>query len=453
MKKIRLTAAIFASRMTSMLCKMLGKNGASVPGKIARKICPDILSLLSKQVKGDIIAVCGTNGKTTTSNLLYSILKAQGYSVVCNSTGANLIDGICYCFIEKSNLWGKLKADFAVLEVDEATSAKVFPEVLPDKMLITNLFRDQLDRYGEIDATVGYIKKALELSPDTELILNGDDPLCAQFGKLPNRKSKYICVDENANVSVNEVREGQFCAFCGEKLNYEYYHYSQLGKYSCPGCGFMRPEPDFRVHGIELSDGIGFTMDYFGKSKKFAVPYRGFYNIYNIALSYAAAYLAVGDDVKNAGEVYSAYQPQVGRMEEFNIDGKTVVLNLSKNPAGFNQTIAAFANDTKEKVLLIGVNDNAGDGKDVSWIWDVDFERLNTIGAKKIVISGIRVDDLAVRLKYAGIAEDKFEIKYSLDEAANALLSQNCENCYALVNYTVVYKLQEILKELEKKNG
>lgn len=453
MKNIRLTAAILASRMTSLLCRLIGKNGASVPGKIARKICPDILSLLAKQVKGDIIAVCGTNGKTTTCNLLYNLLSSQNYKVVCNSTGANLIDGICYCFIKEASVFGKLKADFAVLEVDEATSPKVFPQVLPDKMLITNLFRDQLDRYGEIDATAGYIKKALELSPDTELILNGDDPLCAQFGKLPDRKSKYICVDEDAGVSVNEVREGQFCVFCGEKLNYEYYHYSQLGKYSCPGCDFKRPEPDFKVHDIKLSDGISFTMDYFGKSKKFVVPYRGFYNIYNIALSYAAAYLAIGDDVKNAGEVYGAYEPQTGRMEEFKIDGKTVVLNLSKNPAGFNQTIAAFASDKDEKVLLIGINDNAGDGKDVSWIWDVDFERLNTIGAKKIVIAGIRVDDLAVRLKYAGLDRDKIEIKYSLDEAADAMLNQDCDKCYALVNYTVVYKLQEILKELEKKNG
>lgn len=453
MKKIRLTVAILASRLTSTLCKMLGKNGASVPGMVARKICPDILNLLSKQVKGDIIAVCGTNGKTTTSNLLYSLLKAQGYSVVCNSTGANLIDGICYCFVEKSNLFGKLKADFAVLEIDEATSTKVFPQVLPDRMIITNLFRDQLDRYGEIEATAGYIKKALELSPKTELILNGDDPLCAQFGKISDRKSRYVCVDEDVSGNENEVREGQFCVFCGEKLDYEYYHYSQLGKFSCPGCGFKRPEADFRIHNINLSDGVGFTMDYFGKSKEFSFSCRGFYNIYNIALSYAGAYLAMGDDVKNADEVYRAYQPQVGRMEEFSIGGKSVVLNLSKNPAGFNQTIAAFASDEKKKVLLIAVNDNAGDGKDVSWIWDVDFERLNTIGAEKIVLSGIRADDLAVRLKYAGVNSDLIEIKYSLEDAAKTLISYDCGNCYALVNYTVVYKMQEILKGLERKNG
>jgi hypothetical protein len=122
---------------------------------------------------------------------------------------------------------------------------------------------------GNTASARSYAEKALELSPDTELILNGDDPLCAQFGRLPGRKSRYICVDEDAGVSVNEVREGQFCAFCGERLEYEYYHYSQLGKYSCPGCGFLRPEPDFRVHSIDLKDGIGFTMDYFGKSKRF----------------------------------------------------------------------------------------------------------------------------------------------------------------------------------------
>ena len=453
MEKIRLILAILVCKALILASRLSGRRGSSVPGQIALKICPSVLSHLARQVRREIIAVCGTNGKTTTNNLLYSLLESEGFSVVCNNVGANMLYGVCCAFIDKANIFGKLDADFAALEVDEASCVKVFPHVLPHKMVITNLFRDQLDRYGEIDTTVSFIKRALELSPETELILNGDDPLCAQFGKALKRKAYYFCVDENVGASVNEVREGKFCTFCGAKLDYEYYHYSQLGKYKCPSCGFSRPEPDFKVYNVKLDNGISFSMEYFGKNRDFNVSYRGFYNIYNIALSYSAAYLALGKDVQNADDVFARYSPQVGRMEEFLIGSKKVVLNLSKNPAGFNQTIAAVGKDTSEKVILLGVNDNAGDGKDVSWLWDVDFERLKNINAQKIVITGMRVDELAVRLKYAGINEEKVMVARDLKAAAEALIGENCDMCYALVNYTVVFKIQEIFKELEKKYG
>ncbi len=453
MNRLRLTFAIIVCKLTVVASRILGKKGSSGPGELAMRICPGILSYLSKQVKGDIIAVCGTNGKTTTNNLLYSLLSSNKRSVVCNNVGANMLYGVCCAFILKSNLFGKLNADFAAIEIDEASCVKVFPHVKPDKMIITNLFRDQLDRYGEIDATIDYIKRALEMSPETELILNGDDPLSAQFGKGLGRKCYYMSVDENVGMSLDEVREGRFCMFCGAKLSYEYYHYSQLGKYKCPSCSFTRPEPDFKVYNVKLDNGISFTMDYFGKTRDFSVSYRGFYNIYNIALSYAAAYLANGGDIENADIIFESYKPQIGRMEEFNLGEKTVVLNLSKNPAGFNQTISAVGNDTREKILLIGVNDNAGDGKDISWLWDVDFERLKAVNAKKIILTGIRVDDLAVRLKYAGINEDKMIKCADLKSAAQTLAGSETDVCYALVNYTVVFKMQQIFKELEKKYG
>lgn len=450
LKKIRLILAVCACKAAVFFSRLLGKKGSSAPGKLALKICPSAIFLLSRQVKGSIIAVCGTNGKTTTNNLLYSLLSSDKKRVVCNNLGANMLYGVCCAFCTSASIFGRLNADYAAIEVDEASAVKVFPQLLPDKMVITNLFRDQLDRYGEIDITIDYIKRALALSPKTELILNGDDPLCAQFGKALNRKSFYLSVDENVGISLNEMRDGSFCTFCGAKLDYEYYHYSQLGKYKCPSCGFIRPEPDFRVYNVKLGNSVSFSMDYFGNTQNFSVHYRGFYNIYNIALSYAASYLATGGNIKNYEAVFNGYRPQIGRMEEFCINNKPVILNLSKNPAGFNQTISAVGNDERKKALLIVINDNAQDGKDISWLWDVDFERLKNVNASKIILAGLRTDDMAVRLKYAGISPQNFVKAYDLKNAAELFVKEKGEVFYALVNYTAVFKMQEIFKELEK---
>ncbi len=448
LNRFRLFLAVAACKIAIWGSKLLGKKGSSMPGQLALKIYPGVLRDLAAQVKREIIVVCGTNGKTTTNNLLYSFLASRGYSVVCNKVGANMLYGVCCAFAADASVFGKLDADFACMEVDEASCVKVFAHMKPNKMILTNLFRDQLDRYGEIDITVDYLKRALALVPDTELILNGDDPLVAQFGENTKRKCYYMGVDEDVGVSLNETKEGRFCVMCGERLEYEYYHYSQLGKFHCPSCGFARRALDFRVSGVSLCDGLEFQLEYQGHIVPFDVHYRGFYNIYNIVLSYAAAVLAAGEIPDYAG-VLARYQPQIGRMEEFQI-GKKIVLNLSKNPAGFNQAISTVGKDERPKDILIAINDNAQDGKDISWIWDVDFERMNGIGVRNFIVSGIRADDLALRMKYAGIEQERMTKAYGLKEAAQALASGGGEIGYALVNYTAVFRMQDILKELEK---
>lgn len=449
--KIRLFLAVAACKAAIWGSRLLGKKGSSAPGQLALAIYPGVLKSLAAQVKREIIVVCGTNGKTTTNNLLYSFLSSRGFRVVCNKVGANMLYGVCCAFAQEASVFGRLRADYACIEVDEASCVKVFAHMKPDKMVITNLFRDQLDRYGEIDITVDYLKRALALTPETELILNGDDPLVAQFGENTERKCYYMGVDEDAGVSLSETKEGRFCVLCGEKLEYEYYHYSQLGKFHCPGCGFARRPLDFRVSGVSLDNGLKFQLEHEEKSIAFDVSYRGFYNIYNIVLSYAAATLAAGEIPDYAG-VLARYRPQIGRMEEFCV-GKKIVLNLSKNPAGFNQAISTVAKDERPKDVLIVINDNAQDGKDISWIWDVDFERMKEIGIGNFILSGIRVDDLAVRLKYAGIEEERLTKVRSLREAAQTLAAGGGEIGYALVNYTAVFRMQDILKELEKEAG
>lgn len=446
MKTIRRLLAVWICKLAIVMSKLLGKKGSSKPGQLALAVYPDILRDLAGQVKKEIIAVCGTNGKTTTNNLLYRMITAQGYTAVCNLVGANMLYGVCCAFAAKANLLGRLHADYACIEVDEASAVKVFAHFQPDKMIITNLFRDQLDRYGEIDLTIDYLNRALDLSPQTQLILNGDDPLTAQFGWQSDRRCHYVGVDEDVGISLNETKEGRFCVRCGAKLAYDYYHYSQLGSYHCTQCGFARPALDFRAYNVRLQDGLAFQLDYPGGSTAIDVNYRGFYNIYNILLSFAGSYLLTGD-TSQVSETLACYHPQIGRMEEFTINGRPVILNLSKNPAGFNQAISTVLGDPREKNLLVVINDNAQDGRDISWIWDVDFERLAEGNIKHIIASGGRADDLAVRFKYADI--DGVTKEYSLKQAAEHITAQPGEACYILVNYTAIFTMQDILKELE----
>ena len=447
MKKLRLILAIIACKAAILAGNLLKKEASSAPGALALKICPDILEMLSKQVKGDIIAVCGTNGKTTTNNLLYSFLTSMDKKVISNNYGANMLPGVCCAFAKGATIFGKINADFACLEIDEASTVRVFEKMAPDKMIITNLFRDQMDRYGEISKTAALIKKALSFAPETELILNADDPYVAQFGENTNRKCCYISAVENTGINA-EIDENTLCPVCGEKLSYEYHHYAQLGKYRCPSCSFKRKEADFKISDISCADNLKFTLSFAEKSYPFDVGYKGFYNIYNIATAFAASLLLTGKAC-NYSEALSGYKPQIGRMQEFNI-GKKLILNMSKNPAGFNQGIAALLADGRKKAVALAVNDAPSDGIDISWLWDVKFENLLDCDIEKIYVSGTRADDLMVRLKYAGFGEDRFIKADSPRHSCRLLKESECEVCYYLSNYTATFTLHGILKEMEQ---
>jgi len=448
MKYIRRLAAIWAAKAAIILGKLMGKKSSSSPGIVALKIYPDILKDLSSKVKKEIIVVCGTNGKTTTNNMLYSLLAANHFRVVCNHVGANMLEGIVTAFIQSADFWGGLEADYACLEVDEASTVKVFEHFTPSKIVITNLFRDQLDRYGEIDITIKLLEKALAKAPNAELILNGDDPLTARFGWNSSRKCYFYGVAQDVNIALNETKEGRFCTFCGESLKYNYYHYSQLGDYLCPSCGFKRPDLDFRAINVHLANNLQFEIEHDGSITSLNVSYKGFYNIYNILASFSTAVL-LGVSSDSMNKVFEQYKPQIGRMETFDL-GKPVILNLSKNPAGFNQAISAVLQDKRTKDIMIVINDNAQDGRDISWIWDVDFERLLAPDIKSYIASGIRKDDVALRLKYAEIDTKLFTTETDIKKAIIDLVNRNGDVCYILVNYTALFNTQSILKKLEK---
>lgn len=437
---MRKLLAIWLGKALTVLGKIIGKKSSSSPGHYALKVCPSLVSELSKCVSKGIIVTCGTNGKTTTNNLIALALETKGYKVICNKLGANMLSGIATTLLQDMSIFGKLEADYACLEIDEAYTPIVFDYIKPDVMVVTNLFRDQLDRYGEIDITSDIIKRAIKKAPDVKLVLNGDDPLCVQFGLEENVKAFYFGISQQVLEQVNDTKEGRFCPICGEEQHYNYYHYSQLGDFSCPHCGFKRPKIDFDVKDVLLGTPMKFTIN--GQSME--INYKGFYNIYNIIAVYGALNV-IGESTEDFASLLAGYKPQIGRMQEYDM-GKPVILSLSKNPAGFNQAIATVNTDKRKKDVIIAINDKANDGRDVSWLWDVDFDKIADENLNTLTTTGIRVYDISLRFKYADITVDY--MTHDMAEAVTRCLKTDSEVVYVLVNYTALYSTESVLKKL-----
>ena len=442
---MRKLLAVWAGKMLTAAGKLAGKKSSSSPGEYAMRLCPDLAKELQRCVKRGIIVTCGTNGKTTTNNLLCSALEAKGYKVLCNRLGANMLNGIVTSMIQEMNVLGKLSVDYACLEIDEAYTPIVFEYIKPDVMIITNLFRDQLDRYGEIDITSDILKRAMAKVDNLKLVLNGDDPLCVQFGREKGVMPYYYGISEKVLPQLDDTKEGRFCPVCGAEQEYNYYHYSQLGDYYCPECGFKRPHIDYDVKNVKLKSPMEFTIN--GKPMK--INYKGFYNIYNLIAVYGAIDL-LGEGTDDFSSLLTAYKPQIGRMQEFTFN-KPVILSLSKNPAGFNQAIATVNTDDRKKDVIVAINDKANDGRDVSWLWDVDFDKIKNDNLNMLITTGIRVWDISLRFKYEDIKVDL--MTGSMREAVQACLKSDSEVCYVLVNYTALYPTEAVLNSLLKNGG
>jgi len=333
--------------------------------------------------------------------MMAAIVRENGYSLIHNTAGANMITGITTAFIEKTNLTGTRTSDYAILETDEANVPLLIREVTPRVVLITNFFRDQLDRYGELDHTINLIKEAVR-NTEVELVLNGDDPLVAHFQNDTGLHCWYYgfgATRYDTEVS-SESREGRYCVFCGHEIGYERFHYAQLGKFHCPQCGSSNPKLNFTGKNLYMDPLIEFSInDMVVKS-----PYQGFFNAYNILAAVSAARL-VGIETDVIQSAIAEYRPRAGRMENFMIKGRRTILILVKNPTGLNQTLATLLYDSMSKNLFMALNDNAADGRDISWIWDADVEMLADPRAeiRSVVCSGQRSGDMAVRIKYSGI--------------------------------------------------
>ncbi len=438
---MRRLIAIWAGKLLTAAGRLAGKKSTASPGAAALKIYPGLVKDVNKRVKKKVIVTCGTNGKTTTNNLLCTALEAKGFKVLCNRLGANMLSGIATAYVQTADIFGRLSVDYACLEVDEAYTPMIFSRIRPDIMVITNLFRDQLDRYGEIDITINILKHAISGAKGVKVILNADDPLCVQFGLGWCADPVYYGISEKVLPQTDDTKEGRFCPVCGEELSYKYYHYSQLGDFACPKCSYKRPEPDYEVKNVSIGPPMRFDIN--GESME--VNYKGFYNIYNLAAVYAALDTA-GESTDDFGSLLENYKPQIGRMQEFSFN-KPVILSLSKNPAGFNQAIATVNSDERKKDVIIAINDLANDGRDVSWLWDVDFHKIKNDKLNRLMTTGIRVYDITLRFKYADIKVDM--MTDSMKEAVLKALSDESEVVYVLVNYTALYPTEAVLKSLE----
>ncbi|MDR1160088.1 MAG: MurT ligase domain-containing protein [Syntrophomonadaceae bacterium] len=447
MKQLRIMAAVLIGKAVLALSRLWGNQGTVLPGYWARKVYPSILKELSAGVKKETVIVTGTNGKTTTANIIAHILRENGETIVHNAAGANMITGITAAFVAASDWKGRSRYDYALLETDEANVPLLLEEISADLLLITNFFRDQLDRFGELDHTIDLIKRAVDGSA-IKLILNADDPLVSCFAQESGCEAYYFSYDANAydQNDSQENREGRYCMVCGAPIKYEFFHYAQLGKYYCPNCGNKNPQADYRASDLLMRPFVQVSVN--GNRIQSNLP--GYYNAYNIL---AAAALA--DHLKITPviirQAISSFRSTSGRMESISVGDRECVLTLVKNPAGFNQLLSAFANDGQEKNLVLILNDNPADGRDVSWIWDVEMENImrEDRHIKKIYCAGQRSGDIALRVKYAGWPQDEISIAGDIKQGIEKSLRDNSELIYIVCTYTALFKTRKILMRLK----
>lgn len=448
----RFWLALWAGKGISGILKLAGKKGTTLPGKVALRFDPYLIRKLSAEYTEGIIMVTGTNGKTTTANLLANVLRAAGRVFAFNQAGANLVTGITGALLENTRWGGQTKVKLALLEVDEATVPKFCQQVNPQVAIITNFFRDQLDRYGELDTTVKLVRDAIP--SETDLILNADDPLVAQFGG-GRIHTLYYGVERTpeSKIESSETREARFCPLCGGLLKYSLYHYGQLGVYSCQECEYKRPEPPVLAQEVCAEEaGLRFRVGV----TSYTMGLQGYYNLYN-ALAAIAAAKRLGIKDRDIERGLREFVPQAGRMEQFSLPQGNVTLTLVKNPTGFNQVIQTIFTLKERPVrILIGINDLAADGRDISWLWDVDFELLGQEAHRiqRIICTGIRAEDMAVRLKYAGVPVDKLQIEHELETALEQVQMNRAsrEAVFILPTYTLLFPIREILEQKQAKS-
>lgn len=437
---IKSILSIFSSKITAFLAKHLLKGGSNFPGKIALKLDNNILKTVSKGYK--VILVTGTNGKTTTTSMIYNILKENGFDVITNNTGANLYPGIVACFISNFSFFKRKKNAYAVIEVDEANVKFITEHITPEIITVTNLFRDQLDRYGEVYTTLVKILEGVEKVPESKLVLNGDESL---LGKL---NVKNPCIYYGFNVPIHEDNsldlnaDAKFCKFCKAPYSYNFVTYNHLGDFYCPECGYKRAELSYGVNEVyELTPTSSSVRI---NNTDVLISQSGAYNIYNGLCAYSIAKeLGVDDSV-----ITSSLQNQsssFGRQEQIKIDDKEVQIILVKNPAGYNQALDTLSLNQDEFSALFMLNDNYADGRDVSWIWDVNFEKISSLNIHDIFVSGMRMYDMAVRLKVAGLDTEKFILEEDYEKLTEKLKASSSNKIYILATYTAMINYRKHL--------
>lgn len=443
MNRVRFYTALVLARLTYLAIKLLHRSsGTSFVGMMTLKVCPDFLAHCRKYIKNNAITISGTNGKTTTSGLVAHIFEENQNSIIHNVKGANMLTGIANVFA--LNIKPFKKFDYAVIESDEAYLTKLYDYFKADYLLVTNLFRDQLDRYGELSTTASFIQNAIDKNKELKLILNADDPLVTNFGKGKNAiyygfEEVEFC-SEIHNATSNAPTE-VFNCICGKPLQYNKQFFAQEGHYYCAKCGFKRPEPNYKGYVKIYSDYSELKIRHNDKDFEFKINLVGLYNAYNVLGAVACA-MENEIDYQTIKKAVSTYKSIFGRAERRIINGHKTLIQLIKNPTGASEVLKTVDLSSN---IVIAINDNYADGRDISWLWDSDFEQLKN--AQKLVItSGIRAKDMATRLKYAGIPQEKIIVEEDIKSAiALAAKSDNIEERITILpSYTALLKISKM---------
>jgi UDP-N-acetylmuramyl tripeptide synthase len=407
-----LAVAVNTGKTVRYMSRALGRGGGTaLPGRVATRIDPHLVGRLARGLPNGCVLVTGTNGKTTTTRIIAGAARAAGLHVITNPEGSNMLSGIATSLLAHATRLGEMDVPasaMGIFEVDEGALHAVVEALNPRLVVITNLFRDQLDRYFEVDFVARLWQRALGLlSPSATVVLNADDPQVAYLGEDLPTKVMYFGLDDRqwARPGLEHAADSRRCPKCARDLLYELSFYAHLGHYACNECGWRRPDPRFAAWKVEL-DGVEGSQSQVATpagDRLFQLPLAGLYNACNgLAAAAAASCLGVDPDLVQTAARGTA--GIFGRFERVKVGARQAVLLLVKNPSGFNESLRLVLSAGGYQRLLIGLNDNGPDGRDVSWIWDVDFEMCRG-RTGYLAVSGQRARDLALRVKYAGLTD------------------------------------------------
>src|SRR4051795_11143235 len=435
---IRLAAGVAAAKAVGTLARTAGRGGGtSLPGKVLTRVEPHAIGRLARRLERGSVVISATNGKTTTAAMVASILARTGTRLVHNRAGANMAGGIASALAAASRRGGRVLAgDLGLFEVDEFWLGAVVEELEPRAMLLGNLFRDQLDRYGELETIAD--RWAAVVAGRSGLVLNADDPLIADLGRAGG--ATYFGVDDDslALPALQHASDSKHCRRCGHAYEYTAIYLAHLGHYRCPNCGQERPAPDVVASEVELRGirSAAFTL----RGRRIELPLPGLYNVYN-ALGAAALTLSLGVPLDDVVGGLERVAPAFGRAETLDLGRPTSIL-LVKNPAGANEVLRTLALEGGELDLLGVLNDRTADGRDVSWVWDADWELL--VGSvKRFTASGTRAAELALRMKYAGLEPGRITVVEPLERALDDALTTGDGPLYVIPTYTALLELRE----------
>jgi UDP-N-acetylmuramyl tripeptide synthase len=453
--RVKIALAKIAGRL-SRLSRRGG--GTSLPGKLLLRLDRTAVSSLAAQLSRGSVLVSATNGKTTTANMIATVLARAGITSAHNRTGANMPGGVATALLEHTRHGRVDVAELGLFEVDEAWVQTLVPELDPHTVVLGNLFRDQLDRYGELERLADdWARLIAERKRGTTYVLNADDPLVADLGideaGEPRRDVVFFGIEDRSHAlpELEHAFDAKHCRRCGTAYRYSAAYIGHLGDYGCPNCGHSRPRPTIAAERIELQgmSGSQVLLATPAGTIELSLPLPGLYNVYN-ALAATACCLSLDLEPSDVRVGLESFAAAFGRAERVAIGSRALSILLIKNPAGANEVfrtlIATNSPEGDDDLdLLIALNDGAADGRDISWIWDADFEILAT-HARRVVCSGTRAPELALRLKYAGLPADRLEVIGPLDEALDQSLSANGNApLFALPTYTALLELRELL--------